>query len=671
MGRSKRNHSARKRPNEQRQLVVPPQLRDAYKQLVQSVHEAEAAANAQAAITQRPAQEHLDLSSAAQLLGQYPQLTNYLKGIMQREEARAQALGVPAGDNIPFAVSYAVPGTEGFFPDYTAGKHGPPTGSHPQNSGALGGWTIGGPKGTVPQGVPNAQSLRFLADTNSWVRAAINTRRQQIGRADITVVPADERKKWNRDILRKVQRLLDQPNELRDSYRTLIEPVLEDILVLDRGCISKNMDAKRRPVYLYYEDGATIKIYTDWSGSPKKPRYLFEEPGSDQNRKVPLFNDELICISANPATYRLGLSPVQWLRSTIEAEVRAIKSAEHYVDMKPPPHLVQIPGAHQTQINNLRNNYDAEVAGRKELFWMGGDSAVQVHPLTSSARENQWLEWQQYLAQKIAIAFQLAPQQFGFTEDVNRSSGEIQQQIFEDSGLIPLLLLLEEYLNRELLVDFAPSFPDGRANLDAINLRIIYPQVSEAERALHAAQAAQIAQQSMAGLPSATINQILLMRGEEPVPGGNTFWVMTKDGPMPWLTYDKDFGDWNPLASLGGMLGAQDPAGGPEEAEDPEGAKGGDNKKPKDNTQQQAQQEKAPAKPGASSAPKPKAPSGPATQGDESSAAGTMPAPNFNASVKYPNGGSATLPPGTRRYDARRPGRHWTPTTAHAHDDDE
>lgn len=659
MGRSRRsNHQSRKQPN--RSVVVPPELRDAYKLLVQSVREAEATAQAKAQITGGTANDYVELAGAVQLLNQQPQLANYLKGIMQREEARKQAMGE---GGIPFSVSYAVPGTEGFLPDYLAGKHGPPTGSHPQDTGALGGWTIGGPRtGKVPQGVANAQALRFLADSNSWVRAAINVRRQQIGRADIAVVPADERKKWNRDIMRKLQRLLDQPNELRDSYRTLMEPVIEDILVLDRGCISKNMDPKRRPVYLYYEDGATIKIFTDWDGSDKKPRYLYEEPGSNENRKVPLFNDELICISANPATYRLGLSPVQWLRTTIDAEMRAIRSAEHYVDMKPPPHLVQIPGAHQTQITNLRNNYDSEVAGRKELFWMGGDNPVQVHPLTSSARENQWLEWQKYLAQKIAIAFQLAPQQFGFTEDVNRSSGEIQQQIFEDTGLIPLLLLLEEYLNRELLLDFAPRYPDGRANLDAINLRIIYPQVSEAERALHAATAAQVAAQSMAGMPSATINQILLMRGEEPVPGGNTFWVLTKDGPMPWLTYDQDYGDWNPLASLGGMMGAQDPLGGPDEAQDEDGAKGGKNEKPSNpaaDASSQTEAQSAAKKPGRSS--RPAAPGGP-RQGDTSSAAGDVEAPNFNASVKYPNGGSGERPTATKRYDARRPGRHWSPT---------
>lgn len=654
MSHRKRN-SRRTSRDAARNVVVPPQLTASYRELVNTVHQAQVEADTEKAMTRRDVP--LDLKDAIRLLNDNPQLANYLKGIMQRENATAQARGE---GGVPFAISYAVPGMERDFYPETWAKPGPPTGSHPQNQGAIGGWATGGQQANQAQEVPNANQLRYLADTNEWVRAAINTRRQQIGRAEIDVVPADERKKWDRQTLKKIKQLLDQPNELRDSYRTLIEPIIEDILVLDRGCISKNMSPKRQPLYLYYEDGASIKIYTNWDGKERTPRYLFEEPGG--TKKVPLYNDELICISANPATYRVGLAPVQWLRATINAEMRAIKSAEHYVDMKPPPHLVQITGAHQTQITQLRNNYDAEVAGRKELFWMGGDQPAHVFPLTSSARENQWLEWQQYLARKIATAFQISPQQFGFTGDSNRATGMIQQEIFEDTGLIPLLLLLEEYLNRELLLDYAPKMPDGRANLEKLNLRIVYPQVSEAERQLHADRSASIAQTSMAGLPSATLNQILLMRGEEPVPGGNTFWVNTKNGPVPWLSYDKEYGDWNPLASLGGMLGAQDPMGGPDTSEaDVEVNTDDEKNKYNDESQQRAQT--AAQQQQAAQTPKPPAGTAPTGASAPVAAAPTKAAPT------YPNQASGTPTSAGRRYNMRTPGKHWSPSYFE-HDDD-
>lgn len=645
-----RNRYRNRKPRRDSASAIPHELRasfDAFSRVVQAAQQRAG----EAAGPHGDTSPYLDYREAIQLLNGNPALTTYLEGIMERKAARAQALGLPSDGAIPAAASrsYAVPGMEESF--FGTKRQGPPTGSHPQNQSNIGGWTTGGNSKDMPQGVAAAQQLRYFADNNEWVRAAINIRRQQVGRADIAVVPNDERKKWNRTIMKRVELLLNQPNIYRDSYRSLIEPVIEDILVLDRGCLSKNMTVGRVPTELYYEDGATIKIYTGWSGKPKEPRYLYEETGSDI--KVPLRNDELICIQANPATYRVGLSPVQFLKRTIQAEMRAIESATHIVDMKPAPHIVQIPGAHQTQITNLRNNYDAEVAGRKELFWMGGDNEAKVFNLTFSARDNQWLEWQQWLARKIATAFQISLQQLNFTDSINKSSGEVQQELYEDTGLIPLLLLLEEYMNREILMDFAPVDRDGRARMDALNLRIIYPEVSEAERALHAELAAEIAGKTMGGLPTATINQILMMRGEEPVAGGNTFWVNTATGAVPWLSYDHDYGDWTPFGAIGGVLGGQDPLSGLEEEDTPDS---GPNEKP---------------------APPP-TPDGSPSAGDESSKATDSNAADAlkqAVAIIAKHAAERKAEPVRRKHnpqhDTRRPGARWTPARKYMYYDEE
>lgn len=475
----------------------------------------------------------MNLSEAGDVLNRYPQLVRYLNAINVREQARATQ-----SDLLQLS--------------------GSPTGSHPQVQPLASYWS-----GTKePIGVPNARVMRDLADKDPWVRAAINVRRQQIGRADIAVVPANEMKPYNKTLMRKVQKLLDQPNEMRDSYRSLIEPVIEDILVLDRGVITKDMTVGRQPQGLYYEDGATISIYPAWDGKPNSYRYLYEEPGS--NKKVPLRNDECIVFMACPASHRYGLSPVQVLYETIQADLAATKSAKDMVDMKPPPHLLQILGATDSQLRNLRTMYEAEIMGRKELFLLGGSSEAKLFSLTASAKDNQWLEWQIYLVRKIAAVFQVSPQQLGVTFDINKSTGDVQQQIFEDTGLIPLLLLLEEQLNRELLADFAPQLANDRSDLDALNLRIVYPEISETARQLHAERAVDIAVKGLGGLPSMTLNQVLLMRGEQPVDGGNTFYFPNPSlGAQPWLSYEGgNTGDYTPL-DAGGQQGGQDPAGGP------------------------------------------------------------------------------------------------------------
>lgn len=416
------------------------------------------------------------------------------------------------------------------------------------------------------QGVPNARILRDWADANEWVRAAINVRRQQIGRANIAVMPNNERRAYNRGLQKRIQLLLDQPNELRMNYYELMSSLMDDLLVLDRAVLTKSMTIGRQPVAIYYEDGAQVKIYAEWNGDPKTPRYLYEAPGG--TRKVPLYNDEAIVMMANPATYRFGLSPVQVLRNTIQADLAATKSAIDMVDMKPPPQVIQIPGISPTQIEALRIKYEAESAGRRQILFLGGPQKAEIHPLIFSARDNQWLEWQQYLARKICAVFQISPQQVGITFDINRATAQSQQEIFEDTGLLPLLLLVEEYFNREILGDFAPPLPNGRSNFDALNLRILFPEITEADRQMHAERAIQMATTGLAGLPSMTLNQVLAMRGEEPVDGGNTFYILNQiSGVIPWLSYDGKSGDYGTRAT-GGAMGAQDALGGPDDEEE-------------------------------------------------------------------------------------------------------
>lgn len=533
------------RSSHKKHRKVPERLRPMLQQFSQELTKArdDQARRQEGATSAEP----VDLSRAIQVLQsyapelhRYPSLLTNLEGITERAFARESAL---TADNFTTKRS--------------------PTASTPQAGYVSGGWA--GNK-NQPVGVLNAGVLRAWADSSEWVRAAINIRRQQVGRAEMAIIPEDERKPYNKAVAKQVKLLLSQPNLQRDSWRSLIEPVLEDLLVLDRGVISKNMKMKPRvPVELFYEDGASIKIFPDWSGDPQQPHYLYEEPGSQ--RKVPLFNDEAIVIMANPASYRFGLSPVQVLARTIQADLKATQAAIHLVEMKPPPHAIQIPNASSSSLRSLRDAYESDIAGQKELFFFGGDQPAHLFPLVFNARENQWLEWQEYLARKIATVFQLSPQQLGITQDVNRATATTQQSIYEDTGLIPLLLLLEEYLNREMLFDFAPTLPDGRANTDALNLRVSFPEITEASRILHIESVIAMIVQGLGQLPVLTPNMALALLGEEPIPHGDTLYVKTANGAVPWLSYDTDFALYP--TDVNKPLGEPDPAGGPTDDDEP------------------------------------------------------------------------------------------------------
>jgi phage portal protein BeeE len=526
-------------PSEWEQLVADPVLRDAYTQLVREVHLSQFAAESHSRESGLPLTDTLDLRNAGRVLDQYPQLVRYLDFLRDREAQRQEAL---------------------VRPDIALSN---PTGSYRSDaSNALGGWAGSGTfDKNNPIGVKNAKQLREWAESNEWVAAAENMLAEKVARADIAVLPIDERKKYDRRALKDTQLILDQPNELRDTWPMLVGMFVRDLLTLGMGVFTKSMTVgpPRRPTAIYCEDAANIKIYPAWSGDPKEPRYLYQEGVSlsSVSRKVPLLNDEAIVVPYNPASYRFGMGPVQILANTIMADLKATELAKRMADAKPPPTAIQLEGYSADQIKKLRSDYENEVAGRREILFFGGNGPMHVSSLIYSMRDQQFMEWQVYLARKICAVFQISPQDIGLTLDINRATAETQQDISEGKGLLPLLLLIEEYLNREFLADFAPPLPHGRNHLHALNLRVVFPEISEAARQLHAEKAVGMASKSLAGLPSATLNQMLLMYGQEPVSGGNTFYIKTPTGAAPWLSYDEKIsGDALPF-------GTQDPAGGP------------------------------------------------------------------------------------------------------------
>ncbi len=529
------------------ELAASPTEREAYLDFVLEVQRAHSVAEQYATRTGRPASEFVDMRRALAVVAQHPNLTRYI-----RAAARAQHR-----DHLI---------AETFVPELL--RTGSPTQSNPQASSGLGAAWAGSQNAPLP--VTNAKKLRDLSEQCEWARAAINVRRDQVGRADIAVLPVDETKRFDQRAQKQAMLILEQPNELRQNYTEMIAGMTEDMLVLDRGVLSKNMSlGSRQPLALYAEDGSTIAIYPAWSGDPDEPRYLYSEPGT--GRKVPLRNDEAIVMMMNPATYRFGLSLMQVLLNTVAASIRSAQVATQIVSQKPPTHLVQIPGISMTQAEQLAELYLTTIAGRRELFFLGGQDKANVTALGFSAKDNQFLEIQLWLARIICAVFRCMPQQLGITMDVNKATGETQSDIQEDTGLIPLLLTIEMYLNREFLADFAPKLPYGRVDLTALNLRVVFPQISETARMLHAERTIALASEALAGLPSMTLNQALAMRGEEPVAGGDTFYALTANGWTPGPSYNGELGDYikDPTAA-DQALGGQDAAGGPsEEMDDP------------------------------------------------------------------------------------------------------
>ncbi len=123
---------------------------------------------------------------------------------------------------------------------------------------------------------PTPANLRRFAET-PVVRRAINVIKDRIAAMDWQVrvrrgcQPADKAVAIRR--LQGLRRTLEEPNAV-DSFRTLIEQVIEDALTGGFGAIEMEPTGdEERPAMLWPVDGASIRINARWDGHEGSPRY--------------------------------------------------------------------------------------------------------------------------------------------------------------------------------------------------------------------------------------------------------------------------------------------------------------------------------------------------------------------------------------------------------------
>jgi len=355
------------------------------------------------------------------------------------------------------------------------------------------------------QGKTNVNLYRHWAEHSEWVNAAIKIRKRQVSQAEWQIGPIDHTKPWDEALQARITRLFRLPNPKSASFRGFIEPVIEDLLVLDAGCIEKEFNLRDEPGALWEVDGGKIKVSTIWDGDPDAPRYFWYP---DNQLRGTLTNRELVYMMDNPATYRVvGLSPLETLKLAIDGELGASSYNDRQMRAAAPDGMLDLgENARPDQVEGFKNLWRAEVAGMGAMAIVGGTKNPKFVPFRQSNRDAQFLEWQEYLVRKIAAVFQLSPQDLMLERDVNRSTSEVQQENTEDRGLRPLLGLASDYLTREIVWD--PGFGGEENNLGfqftALNLRETMTR-------------AQINRYALAGVPWKSPNEARRDDGRPPI----------------------------------------------------------------------------------------------------------------------------------------------------------
>jgi len=164
--------------------------------------------------------------------------------------------------------------------------------------------------------------------------------------------------------LRALRRTLEEPNA-SDSFRTLIEQVIEDALTGGYGAIEMEPTGDgERPAMLWAVDGASIRINPRWDGQPESPRYAQTLPGQLESSAIDLRDDQLMYVRMNPRSFTpFGLGPLEVAFETVNQFLSAHRFAGKLAANTVAQYALWLNEATPTQHDRLIRWWQDEIEG--------------------------------------------------------------------------------------------------------------------------------------------------------------------------------------------------------------------------------------------------------------------------------------------------------------------
>ena len=351
----------------------------------------------------------------------------------------------------------------------------------------------------------NATTYRAWSESSPWVRAAIDILRDAVSSSEWDIVPVDKSGRQNKRLAKRIRDLLEQPNP-GDDFWTFSQKLIEDLCVLDAGAAEVVRYIGGEIAELYPTPGEQLAVNARWDGSDEDQiRYAWMPDG---NVHATFKNADMLYLMANPrSNSAVGLSPLEVLRRTIDAELHSMDYNSKMVRGAPPEGVLNLgETAMDTDVSRARTYWESEILGQSALAIIGGYKAPGFIRFRDTNEDMQFREWLDYLVRQTAVVYGLSPMDLGLTFDVNRSTAEQQGENTEGRGIRPTMAMFGKGITKRVVQD--PSF-GGREN----NLQFIFTALNLKE----SKSRADINKIAMGGTPWKAVNEARLMEGRPPI----------------------------------------------------------------------------------------------------------------------------------------------------------
>ena len=360
--------------------------------------------------------------------------------------------------------------------------------------------------------------LRQLADVSPEIRTCIETRKDQICSIgwDIGIRGQQGARKSTAKI--DTCRAFFRKPDKRRSFATWLRMAIEDVLVIDALSIYRRRTMGGDLFALELKDGSTfLPLLAEDGDIPLPPEVAYRQiiygaplAGGDCT------TDDLLYRPRAVRTHTpYGLSPTESVLLTVNAALqRSMFNLQYYTEGNIPEGLIEAPaGWTSKQLIEFQEYLDdflsGNLAARRRMKVVPGGSKLQQ--FKEASFETKFDEW---LWVVICAAFAVPPQEVGLTANVNKATGEMQENVVYRRGVKPLAGFLKDIFD-EILAD----------DLNAPELEWIWTG-GEVEDLLAKAQADKIYVQ----IGKVSVDELRTRDGEETI--GLKAYVMTTMGPV-------------------------------------------------------------------------------------------------------------------------------------------
>jgi hypothetical protein len=297
----------------------------------------------------------------------------------------------------------------------------------------------------------------------------------------------------NADVSAEIEQALEffySPDK-RQPFRTWLAEWLQDVLRYDAGALYIRRNMADEPIALEVIDGTTMIPLVDFYGRRPEDEDDDETPegmfgGTTTPAYVQIIEglpwdwlsaDDLIYQPWNPLPdSQYGLAPLEAVLLSANTDIRF---QWHFLNfftegtmpagfMEAPPDM-----SDPTQISAWQETWDAVMLGDqtklRQIRWVpAGSKFTETKPASNKFDELFPL----YLMRRTCAAFGVTPNDLGFTENVNKSSGDTQIDVQFRVGTSPLLRYAEDIINlfvkEHLKLRVRIRFDDGKETEDRV-----------------------------------------------------------------------------------------------------------------------------------------------------------------------------------------------------------